>query len=374
MRIEIPVIPVVQPIGKFFVGVMQAKDIVVISSADMRRIEEGTDRFVGIQRQLRPDRVAEIGRFVNSEDGTFPTSIVLSLKGDSVEFDEARSVLVLDSTFAGDDDESLQEIGNILDGQHRIEGLKRLGAGVAFEVPVSLFVDPDDEDEAYIFATVNLAQTKVNASLVYDLLDYAKARSPQKSCHQIAVALDSLRDSPFFHNIKRLGTRTSGRYGETLAQATVVTSLLALISEDAEGDRYTLAKGKEPKPATNVQKVPFRPLWLARKDDEIAETLMLYFGAIAKTWPNEWATRERGHILPRTNGFRAFSRFLREVLWKFHRAEGAEIGRLSEAFCVDLMKKIHAGLGGKQFTTDYYPPGTSGETALYKDLRRHSGI
>lgn len=371
MRIEIPVIPVEQPIGRFFAGVMKSEDVIHISKADMRRIEEGNDQFVGIQRQLRQDRVVEIGKFVNSDDGTFPTSIVLSLNGDFVEFDDANKLLILDTEIAGLDG-NLEGIANILDGQHRIEGLKDLGAGRVFDVPVSLFVDPDDADEAYIFATVNLAQTKVNASLVYDLLDYANARSPQKSCHDITVALDGFEGSPFYHGIKRLGTRTKGRFGEVLAQATVVTSLLQLISEKPEDDRRQLAKNKEPTTQFNREKVPLRDLWLQGKDEEIAFLLIDYFNCVATTWPNEWASRERGHILPRTNGFRAFMRFLRDVL-NHAKRQGAEMGTLPAPVLAGIFTKL-AEMPEARFTTETYAPGTSGETALYKDLRAFSGL
>ncbi len=50
--------------------------------------------------------------------------------------------------------------------------------------------------QANIFSTVNLSQTKVNRSLAYDLFALAASRSPQKTCHDIAVALDRGKNSP----------------------------------------------------------------------------------------------------------------------------------------------------------------------------------
>ena len=77
------------------------------------------------------------------------------------------------------------DVANILDGQHRIEGLKEgLSSGhpnsEQFQLNVSIFVDLDMDDQSMVFATVNKAQTKVNKSLVYDLFAYAKSRSPQR--------------------------------------------------------------------------------------------------------------------------------------------------------------------------------------------------
>jgi DGQHR domain-containing protein len=370
----VPALPVEQPIGSFLVGVIKFQDLVDISYADMRRIEEGNDRFVGIQRKLRPDRVSDISRFVRSIDATFPTSIVISVPEACASYDTEKCVLTLKETVGDDVDEVVPfaKIANILDGQHRIEGLKSLPRDKIFELPISIFIEPDVSDEAYIFATVNLAQTKVNRSLVYDLLDYARARSPQKSCHDVAVALDKYENSPLRNMIKRLGIATAGRTGETLAQATVVLSLLDLISIDPDADRDALAKKKSVEETTNYQKTPLRPMWCAEHDADIARTLINYFSVVASKWPEEWATRERGHILPRTNGFRALMRFLRNVLIHLRPTKDQALQVVS----IEEVAGVFDGmeLGNKRLTVDYYAPGTSGETALYKDLRAWSGI
>src|SRR5579871_3579077 len=313
--LRIAALPVVQPIGQFYVGVISHTDLIQISFADMRRIERELDRYVGIQRKLLPQRVEEIGAFVNTIDATFPTSIVLSVPGSCAQYLEKTKELVLTE---GLDEETGKpiphyELAKILDGQHRIEGLKNLASGVAFQLAVSIFVEADIADQAYVFATVNLSQTKVNRSLVYDLLDYTKARSPQRSCHDIAVALDKFGSSPLHNMIKRLGSATPGRSGETLTQATVVDSLLPYISTDPLGDREKLARGKKVAiDDTEYQKTPFRPMWVAKRDADIARVLMEYFSAVAERWPQSWKGRERGNILPRTNGFRAFMRFRSE--------------------------------------------------------------
>jgi DGQHR domain-containing protein len=340
----------------------------------MRRIEAGTDRFVGIQRKPQPYRVAEISKFVQSIDATFPTSIVISVPEVCASYDETTGKLTLGQAVdeTGAVTVPFGEIANILDGQHRIEGLKDLQADAVFDLPVSVFVEPDVSDEAYIFATVNLAQTKVNKSLVYDLLDYARARSPQKTCHDVAVALDKFEESPFRGMIKRLGIATPGRTGETLAQATVVMSLLELMSTDPESDRFALAKGKSVPGTVNYQKTPLRPLWYENRDADIARTLINYYSVVATKWRSEWETRERGHILPRTNGFRALMRFLRNVLLHLRPTEEDALRVITRDEVEKIFGKID--VDPARFTVEYYAPGTSGETSLYKDLRAWSGL
>src|SRR6202023_2453792 len=96
-----------------------------------------------------------------------------------------------------------ERVAKVLDGQHRIEGLRALlSENRPFELVITIFVDADIEEQALIFATINKTQTKVSKSLVYDLFELAKSRSPQKTCHNIAMLLNQQEGSPFKDRIK----------------------------------------------------------------------------------------------------------------------------------------------------------------------------
>jgi DGQHR domain-containing protein len=373
-EVRVPALLVKQPIGDFYIGVIDCKALIQISFADMRKIEGDLDRYVGIQRKLAQPRVTEIGKFVNTIDATFPTSIVLAVAGSCARYDEDAKELVLTE---GDDDETGQrirffEIAKILDGQHRIEGLKQF-AGEAFQLPVSIFVEADIADQAYVFATVNLAQTKVNRSLVYDLLDYQRARSPQKSCHDIAVALDKLESSPFQNMIKRLGSATPGRSGETITQATFVGALLPFISLDPLTDREKLAKGKSIRQDDlEYAKLPFRHLWIAEKDTDIARILIEYFASIAARWPRAWASREKGAILPRTNGFKALMRLFKNIYLQEFPVPPRTDPVISRLKLKPLFEKV--SLTDDDFTVERFSPGSSGEKLLYDTLRTQINV
>ena len=181
--ISFKALKITQPIGDFFVGVMDAKDLVTVSVADVRRLHENEfDEYIGIQRRLEPSRTKELKKYVKTEDATFPTAVILEVDANNVEFDEANGMMKLIPS----EEKKLWELANIIDGQHRVDGLTAID-GRGFEISVSIFVEAAVATQANIFATVNLAQTKVNRSLVYDLLDYEKKRSPQKSAHHIVA-------------------------------------------------------------------------------------------------------------------------------------------------------------------------------------------
>ena len=188
-RLSIPALRIRQPIGDFFVAVMNAAELVSVSYAHVRELEENAlDTYMGINRRLSMSRVKELQSYVNTYDATFPTAVILAVESANTEYDEKKGVLHLIEI----ENDSLGTIAKIIDGQHRIAGLEAVDLGEEFEINVAIFVGADIATQANIFATVNLAQTKVNRSLVYDLLDYEKRRSPQKSAHHVAVALDQV--------------------------------------------------------------------------------------------------------------------------------------------------------------------------------------
>ena len=255
-EIVLPCIKVEQPLGVFFVASIDSKVLIEITFSDVRMMtgEREVDTYLGIQREVDPKRVKEIEKYVRTVDACFPTAVILAIPERCAEFNSERNTLTLRSVH-GEDNETIINrinIAKVLDGQHRIEGLKAFGSGT-FQVNVSIFVEMDIANQAYLFSTVNLAQTKVKKSLVYDLFEYSRSRSPQKSAHNIAVALDRLSSSPFYKRIKRLGSATPGRRGETLTQAAFVEAVMELMTTDAVVDRDIYKRGKRPARAAGAE-------------------------------------------------------------------------------------------------------------------------
>jgi DGQHR domain-containing protein len=239
-----------------------------------------------------------------------------------------------------------------------------------FELSVSIFVGADQATEASIFSIVNLAQTKVNKSLAYDLFEYAKTRSPEKTCHEIVVALDKLINSPFHGRIKRLGVATEGRFGETLSQATIVKGLLPYISKDPLSDRDA---GKrygfwEPSLASDQTKRIFFEFFRRQEDEKILAIMINYFAAIERRWPNAWKATGRGNIINRTNGFNGFIRFLRPA-YLYFTTEPAVISSGDFFRLFDRVK-----LRDEEFNPEMFLPGTSGSTKLYRLLVEQTGV
>ena len=381
--LRIPVVRVDQPIGDFYVGMISPSDLVAIADFDVRRIieGEGIETYLGIQRDLNKNRVKEIRQYVRGPDATFPTAVVLAVEERATtltpayEGAENHFWLTLSNVPSANPEERIlyRELAKVIDGQHRIEGLRGY-EGERFQVNISVFIGADTPDQAAIFSTVNLAQTKVNRSLVFDLFDVAKAKSPERLTHNVVVALDRAENSPFYKRIKRLGTATHGRDGiETLTQATVVSPLLDYIS----GGKIQLLKdrqrGLRGKPFDELpdqvdEKLVLRPFLIEDNAAKLADLIRNYFDAVSEKWQDAWEGKIERGMLEKTNGYIALMRFFRPAY--------LSLAKPGEMVSKEAFAKIFENIDipEENLNTTVYVPGSSGATKFYNDLKELSKL
>lgn len=400
--IELSFLKLKQPIGEFYICCIPWQDLIKIAKADIRKInseaekDNSFDSYLGIQRKVSSKRIKEIASYVRTVDATFPTSIILhiasefkTINGKKVELldpviveknlGEIESVknIFIDHTSNTLKIRDDGEVASILDGQHRIEGLRYSFDNndlfsqplENFDLNVTIFVDLDIDDQAQIFSIINKAQTKVNKSLVYDLFEYAKHRSPQKTAHDIVRLLNKKDDSPFFKKIKILGT-AEDKDNETIAQATFVELIMTYLSSDPMNDRDLLKKAnifnKHPlsklTTRSEIEKFIFRNLFIEEKDEIILKNIWNYFKVIQNKWPKSWNQNTEGNILNKSTGLIALMKFLRPVINLVGKQEIViNINEFEEVF-----SKIDIADGS--FTKDKYVPGSSGQSKLFHDL------
>jgi len=380
------VIKLTQSKGEFFVGTVLAQDLVDITYSDVRRIEDESrdvERYLGIQRPLDKARVAKIKKYLESPDASFPTGIVLSIDPNCAEFDPDNSTLILNEFRSDFDDLNipLHKIAKVLDGQHRIAAFMNDQGNYdfslnleKFELNVVIFVGLDIDEQANIFATINLAQTKVNKSLVYDLEGLSKIKSPFRVAHKIAVALDEVdSNSPLYHRIKRLGVKTKGRANsEPLTQAVFVESLLKLISKDPFEDRTTLLRGYKLSLLNNneLNELPFRNLYIENREMEIALILYNYFKAIQTTWPDSWNDLATvGNLLPKSNAFKAFMRYLKVLYPQL-------VNKIGDIVTMEKFREHFSSykIDDLDFSAGNFKHGSGGESTFYKILTKEITI
>jgi DGQHR domain-containing protein len=266
------------------------------------------------------------------------------------------------------------KVAKILDGQHRIEGIRSGFASSSntpvFQINVTIFVDLDIDDQAQVFSVINKAQTKVNNSLVYDLFEYAKHRSPQKTAHDIVRLLNKIDGSPCYKKIKILGT-AENKDLETIAQATFVELILKYMTKNEMDDRDMLRRKNKINLLTDENQrksLFFRNMFIKEEDEIILNILWNYFKTIQDKWPTAWNLNSEGNILNKSTGIIALMRYLKYVV--------SAINIFDAVIPLNSFKLIinSIDLQDQDFNSSRYLPGSTGQSKLLKDLRDKSQV
>ncbi|MBA4347581.1 MAG: hypothetical protein C0413_01875 [Clostridiales bacterium] len=351
---HINVIEVNQPIGTFYIGKIPAHDLIKISQTIRR-----SNSADGVQRDLKEARVNSIAQYCNDPDATFPTPIILSVKTTATEkLSKDANNCLSDYVFEYDDANKFAEI---LDGQHRIEGIER-NKSFVYDLVVVIMFDLTKEEQAYVFSTINSNQVKVDKSTIYDLFGLFETRSPYKTCHEIARIMNSDIESPFHNRLKMLGKKTEA--SQTLAQGAFVTYLVELISKDPKEDAILIKKNAA---LEDDLKFPLRRYFINNKDEIILKILYNYFNAVSEVFPNEWVNSEK-YILLKTTGFAA----LMTALKAFFKV-GFQEKKLTQEFFKNQLDKSKITLSKKhmQLTSEYFPSNSAGVNKMSQVLTEH---
>ena len=317
MSNTIALMEIKQPIGSFYFGKMFAQDLIDIKM--VKRVHEGE----GVQRLLKPDRVKAVSLFCEDPDATFPTPIILSVNSADMQLMSMNEFGV--SIFSYD---SPKPIAEILDGQHRVEGIEKSNLRDV-ELPVVVMFDLTEEQKAYIFSTINGTQERVNPSVIYELFKLSKNRSPLKTCHEIARALNSDMKSPFFRRLKMLEKREYK--SETISQNTFVKSLCKMITLNPNEAAIDLKKGKDFQANDNLA---FSYYFKEQQDAVILKILLNYFNAVNTVFHDEWNNHHE-YILSKTIGFSALMEALNKLI-----PLGEEKGTLNYAFFESILLRF----------------------------------
>ena len=227
-----------QPLGEFYISSLPAR--VLARRVSNRPRSSNSESSEDIQRMFSEKRIQAIKDFTGDPQAIFPTPIIIALESkiapeqglniQSEEFNYTPSLTSFELP-----DEGI--IGDVLDGQHRILGLQLSLHIEYFELPVVLMFDLSLDEKAFVFSIINSTQTPVSKSLIYDLFGLSDSRSPQKTCHYVAQALNSTPGGPFYNRLKMLGRREQHHLQEVmLSQGSFAARLVELISKKPNED------------------------------------------------------------------------------------------------------------------------------------------
>ncbi|MBX4514700.1 hypothetical protein CSI00_20720 [Klebsiella pneumoniae] len=193
------------------------------------------DEVGAVQRILIERRIKGIKDFVLS-GGDFPAAIVLNwTKKDNIKIHDKSIEFDVDSRLA-----------QIIDGQHRIAGIKAAIKEKAevedLQIPVVIYINLSTRECADIFLAINTEQKPAPRSLVYDLygigsdatIDPASSRA-----RDISDYLNKDETSPYFCKIKFPGEK---RRKGGIALSTAVSAIKPLVEEKAIFDQIGITE------------------------------------------------------------------------------------------------------------------------------------
>ncbi|MEE6130532.1 DGQHR domain-containing protein, partial [Chryseobacterium arthrosphaerae] len=150
----------------------------------------------------------------------------------------------------------------------------RLNDLLNIQLVVTFFIDKTLEYQAMIFSTINRTQKRVSQSLVYSLFGLDTDDTPQKTALEIVLRLNGHPKSPFYKRIKLYGASYNKNDTPPLSQATMVKSIVSLISEnlrESENDRYKKRKELLKRSTNSIKFLPFRNYYATDRDSMISD-------------------------------------------------------------------------------------------------------
>jgi DNA phosphorothioation-associated DGQHR protein 1 len=387
--IRIPVLRVKQPLGEFYITRLPANVLLDLTFSDPLRIRRNGKPGLfywlkGSQRAESQKRLKEIGRYVDTVEAAFPNSIILAANYDDegTLIDDESVRWRVERGTQGDFEwlviPTEKKLASIIDGQHRLHGFNYATSHKTMDLLCSVYIDLPTPYQAYLFATINFNQKKVDRSLAYELFGFnvedepKDAWSPEKLAVFLCRRLNLEEKSPLHQHIV-----VAAQDDEVLFQhrpkdvrwvvstATVVDGILRLISKNPKKDKDAMHR----KPAASGRSrrmleddsSPMRSLYLEGKDDTVFQLVSDYF-AVADSLLFSKAT-DSSYIF-RTVGIQALFDILRLALQE---------RKLLTANKEDFGAILHHG-SHIDFSEDFFQASGLGRTRIRNAIGLASGL
>lgn len=377
---NIKAIKVVQPLGEFYIAKIKAVDLLKISTSAVARYDKDGN-LKGNQRPLDEKRLKAIANFVMSEEMSFPTSILLAANIDE------EGKIIEDTTKRWDIERTaIEDVYNltvpekvsslIIDGQHRLNAFKYADKDcMNIELVCSIFIDLPNPYQAYLFATINGNQKKVDKSLALELFGYDVDNEPQNtwSPEKLAVyltrKLNFSKKSSLFQKVK-----LAPLYSELdelvdksrwmISTAAMVDGIMSLISTNPQKDRDMLAMkkniiwgNKTRHILDNNGKPILRSLYLNTDDEKIYSILDKFFCSVKTIL---WDNATSDSIILKTIGISVLFDILKNIL---------ETDGIQESYdsYINKIKDIN-------YSSHYFALSGGGKTKLRRILKFKLGL
>lgn len=298
--LELPAIKIKQPLGVFYSVSVPAdilKKITFVARAKYKTegmFNRVLSPITGTQRESIEKREKEIATYIDSSESALPNAIIIgaNIKENGTLADEDER---WHAERVGDGCYKLivpteRALASVIDGQHRLNGCS-WSERKDYNLVCSVYLNLPAPYHAYLFATINANQKKVDRSLAYELygfsLDQEPRRiwSPEKLGVYLARKINATEGGPLYKKIL-LGAQQEDEEEEKgiLSLASLVDSIISLISSNPKLDRDKILyhKNKEGRKCLIVKNTspPLRKNFVAGEDDYIEKIIVDYLAIV----------------------------------------------------------------------------------------------
>lgn len=368
-----------QTLGEFFAVAVSARILRQIVFLDPTRISSVDKskflyRLLGNQRDASGGRARDIAKYINSVESAFPNSIILS-----ANYDDQGSLIEDESKrwiFAEENNEyylvipSAERMASIIDGQHRLLGFDYANdERKDMELLCSVYIDLPVAYQAYLFATININQRKVNKSLAYEQFGYnldeegPECWAPDKLAVYFTRRLNMNPDSPLYQHVKiapldaDLVFPVSDEPIWQISTACVVEGLLSLFSSKPRTDRDLLHARPLASRRRNIlpqDNSPLRELFLAGEDEKLWVVITNFLNLVDKCL---WQKASPSSYIRKTIGLQALFDVFRVI------AQKTELSRLQER-----LDAVITQAGGIDFSDQYFQASGKGRVRVKNSI------
>ena len=388
--LELPAIRVEQPLGEFYVVRFKAQDLLDISFSEPLRYIDEFGNVRGSQRPKKKSRLQQIAKYVDSVEMAFPNTIILAAnytKVGTVSKDQSERWKIIEDKICGMHKLVIPkkiELAAVIDGQHRLNAFEYVTKQERFtdlQLICSVYFDIPNSYQAFLFATINSNQKKVDRSLALEQFGFnvedepEKAWTPEKLAVFLSRRLNIDRDdSPFFKHIKVAPQNPEALFADGIddvdwqvSTATIVDGILGLISSNPKRDRiemqqHSIFKGRSRELLSDIRDLsPLRSHFLNCQDRDIYNVVLSFFESV-KT--NLWSSASNNSYIMKTVGIQACFDLLKATLKKTSNLSPLEVD----------FNQVMIKAKGIDFSDKYFQASGIGRSRIKKVLGIATGI
>ncbi|MCK9403922.1 MAG: DNA phosphorothioation-associated DGQHR protein 1 [Chitinophagaceae bacterium] len=339
--LEINALKVTQPLGNFYAISIPAKQLLEISFSEPLRYVDNEGKVQGSQRVKDVKRLKDIAKYIDSVEMAFPNSIILSANytpQGGITKDPSERWRIIEESKTGICKLIIpkkMKLAAIIDGQHRLNAFDYVTNEERFsnlQLICSVYFDLPNSYQAFLFATINSNQKRVNRSLALEQFGYnvddepEKAWTPEKFAVFLSRKLNiDKENSPLYQHIRVEALDVEKLFDEPIDQqwvistATIVDGICSLISSNPKRDRIVMQQksfltGRSRDMIASIRDYsPLRNHFIAGQDQTIYDTIINYLKEANKYL---WQNASGNSYIIKTIGLQAAFDILKFILRK----------------------------------------------------------